>query len=478
MGNFGNLPNMVNSISGRKKVPQGNENSAINSSRRVSQPEAAGGISEKDFLHIQNSLRSGGYTDIRILEDIVSFKDSANFKMGRLSDWEFSKLKEIIQQNIADKVNVGRQSAESRDKYIEASNKEKAFVNNVLAKLRSGQVSNISQALDIAQASTSGNAKGIISQISGQISDIVRSNQPSQSDSLSLSSNALSGTDKISSAGNKTSGMTGVASAKKAIATINPATSIQNKAKNIILGYFGKNQITGSIDDGALKAAEMASAELLSRYLKRDNSFFIPSAFLTGKLETKISQVGYHDDVLANDANYLNEVATRIAAAKASTIYTCRIVGEIVGATSGMLGMAAVSTATAMAPGIGLGMGIIAALAGMMVGKAAGEQTGKIFVNLETRGDAYEQDTEVSKILAERELLRRIYDSDEDEEEEETSEKSETNEKEETAENTDENKVNTSEKSNSILNITHQSIGEVFKGEFLYHQGKSKPKQE
>lgn len=358
-------------------------------------------VSSRDISNIVATLKANNVTDINAIKDYVTSTESvksSNFTFDSLSDTQVRKLISAVRANIAENVAEVIYSTKNNNTILEMSSKERAHIDNVLGKLRNSQITSMSQAIDFVQRHSENNP-GLLAKVSGRLTSLVHQNtqetpnifnslrQDSYTPAISIEQRSFTNPfkgDVVMRQGQQRS----------------PA-----EAKEFLSNIFAANSNATNKTGNPQGATDMSNV-ILAGYLRGKTTPEMRAEELSKKGITSMAiedQVWYQEKVAHSKVSFINDIAAKIAADKARVIITCRIVGEVGGATAAALGMASLAGATPIIGIIGaFAMTMVASVLGFIVGKAAGEGMGKIITN--TNFDGYTPE-EYERIQEEIHLL-------------------------------------------------------------------------
>lgn len=348
-------------------------------------PEAKDSVSlnTKDFNQVLEAIKANKVTDISAIKDVATFKEVSKFDYNGLSDHQLSNVLEVIRYNISEKLAEVIFNAQHNDKLADISTKERALINNILLKVQQSQVTSLSQAIDFVQRHSEENP-GLLSKISGSLLSVIQHN-PQQNQFNQPKADSFTPSFSID---NRASNPF---RSNHATRSNQPRTS--EEAKEFLDQLINsKEKRNPNVNPQAV--ANMSNL-ILANYLRNSNKEMIPEEMVKACLKqvSNVDQMMFHNNILANNVSFINDVAAKIAANKAKTIINCRIIGEIAGSTVAALGMA---TIAGSCPFVGLiaafALTLAAGVMGMVLGKALGEEIGKIITgtNLNMKPDDYE----------------------------------------------------------------------------------------
>lgn len=439
MDTFGSSPNHTRALVRDTLTTTGagqNRASGTFNSPKVSLegPKDSLSISSKDLSNIVETIKANNITDIQSIKDYITFKDTGrNFNVNNLSDHQLSKLLSAVRSNIAENLAEVIYNTKNNEKLTEISAKERIYIDNILSKVRNSQITNLSQAIDLVKSQSADNPN-ILSKISGSLLIVVHQNEQQ------VSSNILRKDSFTPSFSIDSSRFSNPFKSDFLTRSNQPRTVSESKD-------FLKDLMTTNNDARRQFTSPQGTTELsnliLSEYLRGKNPQLSPEELTKSNMKQAIvkDEIWYHERMAHTKVSFINDVAAKIAANKAKTILSCRIVGEVGGAVCSALGMASLAGTS---PLLGVAgafiMTLIATVAGFMIGKAAGEGLGKVLTNtsfnLATPEEYERYKKEVEDLERERERQKKSAqqtaeeDDNEDESYEEESYEEDDNERE------------------------------------------------
>lgn len=382
-------------------------------------------LSQKEFTLLEESVKASNITDIESIKDAATFKDLKGFDFNRLTDYQLTRLISIVRNNIAENIAEVIYNTKNNERLLEITAKEKAFIDNILVKLRQSQINNINQAIDFVKSHSSDNPN-LLSKISSRLLNIVANNeqqtQPQTIDKDRFTSSISMEATKFTNPFRSNSSTRGDI----------PKTSGEAKEFLNQILTTNKNERDPSINPQAIN--DMSNL-ILANYLRNNNNLTIPEEMLQGSLKQISSedQVWLHEKKLHSNVSYLNDVAAKVASEKAQTIIICRLAGETGCATVAALGMASLVGSSPLIGIVGAFILTMAAtILGFIVGKTAGEGFGKILTGTNFDTADYDDHKELESEIKRLELNRQQQQQQDSQQEGNSDENKEESEKEST----------------------------------------------
>jgi hypothetical protein len=331
-------------------------------------------LSSKDISSLVSKIKANNITDINAIKDIATFSGAKTFNVNHLSDHQISKLVSAVRNNIAENVAELIYNTKTSEKLAGINAKEKAHIDRILANLRQSNISDLNQAVEFVKSQSADNPN-LLSKISGRLINIVNHSNNGQPQTTYIGLARDSYTPAVSIQSDK---------------FINPFKSDTlmrsdqprnaTEAKEFLSQLLsGRNRITNP------QATNDISNLILASYLRGDRTAIsVNEEMLKGNLKqlSSIDKMTLQDQVLHKNVSYINDIAAKIASEKARVIIICRLAGEIAFTSTAALSVASL-VGTSPLIGIlgGFALTLIAAIAGFIIGKAAGDGIGRIITN-------------------------------------------------------------------------------------------------